>query len=116
LKQSRQPANLVRVTLVPPPISIVFAIEARLDASLKLRAAQQAPGMPRRDSLALDTVECVKNCAGRRTDWKNGATKDRLRVATLETAASSFRTDWDDGYLAKVSDIALIEIRASLRQ
>ena len=94
----------------------MFAIEARLDESLKLRAAQQAPGMPRRDSLALDTVECVKNCAGRRMDWKNGAMKGRLPVATLETAASCFRTDWYDGYLAKVSDIALIEIRSSLRQ
>jgi pantothenate kinase len=44
------------------------------------------------------------------------AMNGRLRVAILETGASSFRTDWDDSYLAKASDIALIEIRSSLRQ
>jgi len=42
--------------------------------------------------------------------------KRRLRLDILETGASSFRTHWDDGYLAKVSDIALIEIRSSLRR
>ena len=42
--------------------------------------------------------------------------KGQLRVAIVETGASSFRTDWDDGYMAKVSDIALIEIRSSLRR
>lgn len=40
LKQSRQPPNLVRVTLVPPPVSIVFAIEARLDSSFNIGAGE----------------------------------------------------------------------------